>query len=304
MSEVKNYDKVQEIAGKHLGKVGGEGYKDTYDPSLLVPIPRKLNREAYGIEEGNLPFKGYDVWNAYEVSAITEKGLPVSGMLKITCPADTEFHVESKSIKLYLNSFNMTPIGRNTKECIDISEARVSRDLTELLGGHCSARMYLSDLGSTYGFRGYAKLGALCDLDEIEFKSYKSDANQLEVAENNGEENEIMWQSDLLRSNCRVTNQPDWGDVFIRMKGDKLPTPESLAKYIVSHRQVSHFHEEVVEMMYTHIKSAFAPDELLVCALYTRRGGIDINPIRTSHAYLIPPFFYDKNMRMEKTLRQ
>ena len=73
MSEVNNYAKVQEIAGKHLGKVGGEGYKDTYDPSLLVPIPRKLNREAYGIKEDNLPFKGYDVWNAYEVSAITEK---------------------------------------------------------------------------------------------------------------------------------------------------------------------------------------------------------------------------------------
>ena len=304
MSEVNNYAKVQEIAGKHLGKVGGEGYKDTYDPSLLVPIPRKLNREAYGIKEDNLPFKGYDVWNAYEVSAITEKGLPVSGMLKITCPADTEFHVESKSIKLYLNSFNMTPIGRNTKECIDIIEARVSRDLTELLGGHCSARMFLSELGPTYGFRGYAKLGALCDLDELEFKSYKSDATQLEVDKNNGEDNEIMWQSDLLRSNCRVTNQPDWGDVFIRMKGDKLPTPESLARYIVSHRQVSHFHEEICEMMYTHIMEAFEPEELMVSCLYTRRGGIDINPVRASWAGLIPHFFYDSNARLEKTLRQ
>ena len=304
MSEVKNYATVQEIAGKHLGKVGGEGYKDTYDPSLLVPIPRKLNREAYGIDDSNLPFKGYDVWNAYEVSAITEKGLPVSGMLKIICPANTEFHVESKSIKLYLNSFNMTPIGGNTKECIDIIEARVSRDLTELLGGPCSARMYLSELGATYGFRGYAKLGAICDLDEIEFKSYKSDASQLEVDKSDKEDNEIMWQSDLLRSNCRVTNQPDWGDVFVRMKGNKLPTPESLAKYIVSHRQVSHFHEEICEMIYTHLSEAFEPEELMVACLYTRRGGIDINPIRASWAGLIPSFFYDSKLRLEKTLRQ
>jgi 7-cyano-7-deazaguanine reductase len=304
MAEVKNYAKVQEIAGKHLGKVGGEGYKDTYDPSLLVPIPRKLNREAYGIEEDSLPFKGYDVWNAYEVSAITEKGLPVSGMLKITCPADTEFHVESKSIKLYLNSFNMTPIGRNTKECIDIIEARVSRDLTELLGGHCSAKMFTSDFGHTHSFKGYAKLNAICDLDEIEFKSYKSDASQLEVDTINTGLQEITWQSDLLRSNCRVTNQPDWGDVFIRMKGYKIPTPESLARYIVSHRQVSHFHEEICEMMYTHLTEAFQPEELMVACLYTRRGGIDINPVRASHAYLIPPFFYDSNLRLEKTLRQ
>ena len=304
MSEVKNYATVQEIAGKHLGKVGGEGYKDTYDPSLLVPIPRKLNREAYGIDDNNLPFKGYDVWNAYEVSAITEKGLPVSGMLKIICPANTEFHVESKSIKLYLNSFNMTPIGGNTKECIDIIEARVSRDLTELLGGPCSARMYLSELGATYGFRGYAKLGAICDLDEIEFKSYKSDASQLEVDKSDKEDNEIMWQSDLLRSNCRVTNQPDWGDVFVRMKGNKLPTPESLAKYIVSHRQVSHFHEEICEMIYTHLSEAFEPEELMVACLYTRRGGIDINPIRESRLSLVPSFFYDSKLRLEKTLRQ
>jgi 7-cyano-7-deazaguanine reductase len=304
MSEVKNYATVQEIAGKHLGKVGGEGYKDTYDPSLLVPIPRKLNREAYGIDDSNLPFKGYDVWNAYEVSAITEKGLPVSGMLKIICPANTEFHVESKSIKLYLNSFNMTPIGGNTKECIDIIEARVSRDLTELLGGRCSARMYLSELGATYGFRGYAKLGAICDLDNIEFKSYKSDASQLEVDKSDKEDNEIMWQSDLLRSNCRVTNQPDWGDVFIRMKGNKLPTPESLAKYIVSHRQVSHFHEEICEMIYTHLSEAFEPEELMVACLYTRRGGIDINPIRASRLSLVPSFFYDSKLRLEKTLRQ
>jgi 7-cyano-7-deazaguanine reductase len=108
MTQELNQAEVIKIAGKHLGQVGGAGYSDTYDPSLLVEIPRYLNREAYGIDDNDLPFVGGDVWNAYEVSAITSKGLPVVGMLKIWYPADSKLHVESKSIKLYLNSFNMT----------------------------------------------------------------------------------------------------------------------------------------------------------------------------------------------------
>ena len=98
MSEVKNYEAVKEIASKHLGTVGGAGYKDTYAPDLLVKIPRSLNREGYGLT--GKEFKGVDTWNAYEVSAITTKGQPVAGMLKIVCPSDSENHVESKSIKL------------------------------------------------------------------------------------------------------------------------------------------------------------------------------------------------------------
>ena len=109
MSKVKNYQEVVEIASKHLGKVGGDGYSDQYNPELLVKVPRYLNREGYGLT--GKEFVGVDTWNAYEVSAITTKGQPVAGMLKIVCPADSENHVESKSIKLYLNSFNMTRIG-------------------------------------------------------------------------------------------------------------------------------------------------------------------------------------------------
>ena len=103
MADVKNYQEVVEIASKHLGKVGGDGYKDTYSPDLLVKVPRYLNREGYGLTSDS--FVGVDTWNCYEVSAITTKGQPVAGMLKIVCPASSEYHVESKSIKLYLNSF-------------------------------------------------------------------------------------------------------------------------------------------------------------------------------------------------------
>jgi 7-cyano-7-deazaguanine reductase len=302
-----NQEEVVKIAGKHLGKVGGEGYKDTYDPGLLVQIPRYLNREAYGIDDNNLPFVGGDVWNAYEVSAITTKGLPVVGMLKIWYPADSKLHVESKSIKLYLNSFNMTPMGDTAVECIAILKDRVKKDLSELLQTKVEVQMFTSDFTPTYSFKGYAELGAIVDLDKIEFTSYHSDASQLETEETDEDvQFDIKFQSNLLRSNCRVTNQPDWGDVFVHIKPTvgKIPNLESVARYIVSHRQVSHFHEEICEMIYMHLKEAYQPEQLMVACLYTRRGGLDINPIRASHKELIPGFFTDINCRMAKTLRQ
>jgi 7-cyano-7-deazaguanine reductase len=302
-----NQEAVIAIAGKHLGKVGGEGYKDTYDPSLLVEIPRYLNREAYGIDDNNLPFVGGDVWNAYEVSAITTKGLPVVGMLKIWYPADSKLHVESKSIKLYLNSFNMTPMGDTAAECIAILKDRVRKDLSELLQTKVEVQMFTSEFTPTYSFKGYAELGALVDLNKIEFTSYHSDASQLEIEETDEDiQFDIKFQSNLLRSNCRVTNQPDWGDVFVHIKpaAGRIPNLESVARYIVSHRQVSHFHEEICEMIYMHLKEAYNPEQLMVACLYTRRGGLDINPIRASHKELIPGFFTDINCRMAKTLRQ
>jgi 7-cyano-7-deazaguanine reductase len=301
MSEVKNYEAVKEIASKHLGKVGGDGYSDQYNPELLVKIPRNLNREGYGLT--GKEFKGVDVWNAYEVSAITTKGQPVAGMLKIVCPSDSKNHVESKSIKLYLNSFNMTKIGDNAADCISGIEARVKRDLDELLDTDTTVSFYASEFETeNLSFSDeYLDLGEVTDLDKIDFTAFKSDASQLEVVEGEGE---IKLRSNLLRSNCRVTNQPDWGDVFIYMKGDKLPAADSLAKYIVSHRTVSHFHEEICEMIFAHLTERFQPEQLMVSCLYTRRGGIDINPIRATHTMLIPEFFTNPNYTIRKTLRQ
>ena len=298
---VKNYEAVKEIAAKHLGKVGGDGYKDTYDPKLLVKIPRYLNREGYGLT--GKEFKGVDVWNAYEVSAITSKGQPVAGMLKIVCPSDSEFHVESKSIKLYLNSLNMTKIGDNAPDCISGIEARVKRDLDELLETETTVSFYASDFETEpLSFSDdYEELADIVDLDLIDFTAFKSDAAQLEVSEKSGQ---VKLRSNLLRSNCRVTNQPDWGDVFIFMQGSKLPTADSLAKYIVSHRTVSHFHEEICEMIFSHLTERFEPEQLMVACLYTRRGGIDINPIRATHSMLIPEFFTKPEYTIRKTLRQ
>jgi 7-cyano-7-deazaguanine reductase len=249
-------------------------------------------------------FYGVDVWNAYEVSAITTKGQPVVGMLKIVCPSSSEYHVESKSIKLYLNSFNMTRIGNTAQECISEIEKRVKRDLDTLLSTYTVVTFFSSnEQGVAQSFTDYLNVANQANLDEVDFSAFKSDASQLEAVEV-GYDIEVKLTSNLLRSNCRVTNQPDWGDVYIYLKGTKAPTAESIAKYIVSHRTVSHFHEEICEMVFKHLTDAFTPEQLMVACLYTRRGGIDINPIRATHPYLIPAFFTNPKYRIEKTLRQ
>ena len=300
MSQLNNQQKVIAAASKHLGKVGGEGYSDQYNPDLLVKIPRYLNREGYGLTGEE--FVGVDVWNAYEVSAITAKGQPVAGMLKIVCPSNSQYHVESKSIKLYLNSLNMTIIGHTAAECIEGIERMVKRDLDTLLEVEHSVTFFTEgNEGTATSFTDeFQPISTVVDLDSINFTAFKSDASQLET----GKGTKLQVQSNLLRSNCRVTNQPDWGDVYIHIQGKEVPSAESLAKYIVSHRTVSHFHEEICEMVFAHLKERFKPESLMVSCLYTRRGGLDINPIRATHSHLIPEFFTDPSYRIEKTLRQ
>jgi|TARA_R110000744_G_scaffold372356_2_gene483941 7-cyano-7-deazaguanine reductase len=304
--QTKNQEKVVEIAGYHLGKVGGAGYSDQYNPDLLVAIPRKYNREAYEIKEDNLPFVGSDVWNCYEVSAITTKGRPVAGMMKIVYPSDSPLHVESKSIKLYLNSFNMTKMGNTEKECIALMEQKVEKDLSVSLKTNVKAKLFTSSNAPEFDMnkQGFIYLDALVDLDEVEFNVFKSDASQLKGADDVVTDEVIKISSNLLRSNCRVTNQPDWGDVYIHMEGTNTPDYESIARYIVSHRQVSHFHEEIVEMVFTHLTQAYKPNKLMVAALYTRRGGLDINPIRATHQDMIPEAFTSTEYINRKTLRQ
>ena len=202
----------------------------------------------------------------------------------------------------------MTRIADNARDCISGIEARVKRDLDELLETNTTVSFYASEEeGEALSFVNYTDLGDIVNLDEIDFTAFKSDASQLEsykAKKVNLAWPELRLKSNLLRSNCRVTNQPDWGDVYIKIKGENLPTADSLAKYIVSHRTVSHFHEEICEMVYKHLTDAYQPEELMVACLYTRRGGLDINPVRASHNMLIPAMFEEKEFRLAKTLRQ
>ena len=229
---------------RHLGQTSK--YAREYDPSLLVREPRQGNRTYLNLTHDTLPFCGYDIWNAYEVSAMTEKGLPVTAIAKIMYPCDNEYIVESKSIKLYLNSFNMARFGQTSEECLDSIKEYVEADLSELLNTNVTVTLYTPSNTLREEHRPYFHKGYV---------------------------NHQKFHSSLLKSNCRVTGQPDWGDVFIYMKSMMTLRPDNLAKYIVSFRDENHFHEEICECIYKRLLDKFNPTELAVTCLYARRGG-------------------------------
>ncbi|MBQ0071328.1 MAG: hypothetical protein KBS81_05655 [Spirochaetales bacterium] len=273
-------DTTSLLASVHLGKKS-EG-STAYDPSLIVPIPRRLNRSQYQIEDNALPFCGFDVWHAYEFSALTENGVPVTRLLKIQYPANSECIVESKSLKLYLNSFNMTGIGKTTSECLSESKKRIERDLSERLKGDVKVNFLKEDSKTERLFVSYESLMDRVNEEKLHFSSYKEAPEVLKTEDGRGRKSYFL-RYDSLRSNCRVTHQPDFGDVFIYYSSEKHITEESLLEYLVSFRGEYHFHEECVEMIWKRLEDILSEgDELMVTAMYTRRGGIDINPVRYS----------------------
>ena len=270
-------DNTSTIASKVLGEKVSAPL--VYDNTILVPIPREANRLQYNITNADFGV-GYDVWNCYEISFMTENGLPVSGYARIVYNSNSKYIIESKSLKLYLNSFNMTPIGSNSLQCLELVTDIIQKDLSLALETDVQFQWF----GTGEGYAtlnvmdDFAPLESIIDLDCVKFSEYE-ETPELLIADQRI--NEIKVSSNLLRSNCRVTNQPDWGTVLIDMTGDNVPSLESLAKYLVSFRNESHFHEECVEMIYIRLKELFNPDTLTVTALYTRRGGIDICPVRS-----------------------
>ena len=281
---------------KHLGQVSK--YKSTYDPGLLVSEPRANNRKHIKVEDHCLPFVGFDTWNAYEVSALTFEGLPVAGIAKITYPCDSKYIVESKSIKLYFNSFNMFTCGNDMKEVLAHISHQAEHDLSKLLQADVEVDIIPSSYANnitaqTIFDQKYKTLEDILDVDSERFDVYQESKDLLtfEEIEGNiiGRYSEYL-HSSLLKSNCRVTSQPDWGDVYIYMSGDydKSPSRMSLLKYIISFRDECHFHEEICETIYVRLLEKYRPDELCVTCLYARRGGIDINRSRASSEELLP----------------
>jgi len=277
---------LNKIVGVHLGKAGdGTAVKpyvtpDEVDPSLLVAVPRYLNRTAYNINENELPFVGVDAWNGYEFSTLLKNGFPVSGWLKFTYDADSPNIVESKSVKLYLNSYNMARLADTTDD-IWLVEDKIASDLSEVVGSEVQVFLRWGDIDTVRPIIGdFTSLEHYCNIGKMTFDEYNESPDTLQVVPSIGRYE--RWRSYSLRSNCRVTNQPDWGDVYVHIKGEKAVTPESLLKYIVSMRKENHFHEEIAECIYKRLYDLIQPEELLVACLYTRRGGIDINPVRAS----------------------
>jgi len=303
-------NKIEDIASQHLGRTSDGATMTRYetpdavDSSLLVGIPRYLNREAYEITDKD--FVGTDTWHAFEVSFLLGSGYPVSGVVKYVYECDTPNIVESKSIKLYLNSYNMAVMGKTVKEATQRALDMMERDLTEVIGGQVKAYFHNSALGDPIS-AVYNKLEDLVDVSELSFDRYNEDPDILDIV-NLDKRSKITYTTNALRSNCRVTNQPDWGDIYIYIEGDQKPTPESMLQYIVSMRRENHFHEEICECVIKRLKVLMPKCDIAVACLYTRRGGIDINPVRgTSNLAIIRAGFEDLQKVEEppmKTARQ
>lgn len=275
-----NVFKTDEIASTLLGKKI-DGFSQ-YNPSVLVPVPREENRLRYDIDENNLPFEGYDIWHSYEFSALTEKGLPVTRVLKLRYSCQSPCIIESKSLKLYLNSFNMSKFGKDIDDCLSLCKELITKDLSKVLQTTVIAEFLPPDVKPVEIFVGYDNLTNLSDISNVEFSEYKEAPYVLQTVQiDNITEHFLMFDS--LRSNCRVTHQPDFGEAYIYYKSKKVFDYSSLLKYLVSFRAEYHFHEECCEMIYKRLYDLLDEgDELLVAALYTRRGGIDISPVRYS----------------------
>ncbi len=268
------------IASTQLGKkVDGS---EIYDPSLLVAIPRIENRKQYNLQNDHLPFEGFDIWHAYEFSAMTENGIPVTRLLKLKYNCNSEFLIESKSLKLYLNSFNMTKFGKTAIECLETCADKIKKDLSEKLKTQISIKFIENNIERAKIFGNFKNIMQFIDEKNLKAENFKEAPELLQTEEFPNTQTHYL-TFDSLRSNCRVTHQPDFGDVFIYYKSKKHILEDSLLKYLISFRSEYHFHEECCEMIYKRLYDLLEPkDELFVCALYTRRGGIDICPLRHS----------------------
>lgn len=274
-------------------------YGTSYNYDILTAIPRSLNREEQGIN--NDLFQGYDAWHAYEASCLMDNGLPYVGIMKIVVPSDSEFLVESKSLKLYLNGFNNEKLGTTKTGVAAKLQELVQRDLCQLLETEVRVALFESYTTDEFDFSEYTNIDEVSD-SSLNYDT-KEDKDKLLVAIEKPAD-EIQISSYLLRSNCRVTGQPDWGNIYIHMKGDSMPNTDKLVQYLTSLRNENHFHEEICEQIFADLTHRFAPTELMVTCLYTRRGGIDICPIRVSDESLLPKLIVNHTVLSKASFRQ
>jgi 7-cyano-7-deazaguanine reductase len=257
-----------------LGKTST--YISNYQRELLFPIPRKIKRDEIYVP-AVLPFTGADIWNGFEISWLNAKGKPVVALGEFIFPCTSANIIESKSFKLYLNSFNNTSF-----ESLEKVEAIMAQDLSEAAEADVTVKLFKLDEVTDIRLQSFAGVN-LDDLD-IRCDTYTVSPEFLTVENEKVSENLF---SDLLKSNCLVTGQPDWGSVRIQYQGNKI-NREGLLKYIVSFRNHNEFHEQCVERIFMDIKELCQPESLTVEARYTRRGGLDINPYRSTDANFVP----------------
>ncbi len=248
-------------------------YKNQYDPSLLQAVPRSLNRDSLGITEQQ-PFTiGADIWTLYELSWLNAKGVPQVAIADVVLDFRSENLIESKSFKLYLNSFNQTRFNS-----VEEVQQRIQHDLSQCASGQISVKIYKLSALTQQPISDFA--GECIDEQDIQIDHYRFSADYLQNCAN-GEMVEETLVSHLLKSNCLITSQPDWGSIQIHYVGKKLDR-EKLLRYLISFREHNEFHEQCVERIFCDLMQLAKPEKLTVYARYTRRGGLDINPFRSN----------------------
>jgi len=283
---MKTYNKSSELSKLTLGKA--TNYSCEYNPELLQAVPRKLNRDELNVNDNNLPFIGEDVWYGYELSWLNTKGKPVVAVAEFRFSCHSPSIVESKSFKLYLNSFNQSRF--NSWQ--DVKNHLIN-DLSKTSG--MSAKVMLFPV-STCSALEINEPTVTC-IDELDITVDSYQLNPSILKKNSSIDEETITESlvsHLLKSNCLITNQPDWASVYITYTGQAI-NHASLLKYLISFRQHNEFHEQCVERIFCDLKEHCEIAELTVFARYTRRGGLDINPFRSTST---------KNAPMARTLRQ
>lgn len=248
-------------------------YIDTYTPSLLYPVPRWDAREGLELEMDGLPFHGVDVWHAYELSWLDARGKPVVMMAEFRVPCNTRCIIESKSFKLYLNSF-----ANSRFDGVSQVAQLLEKDLSACAQGPVEVSLSSLDVAAKAPWidtRG----GELIDRLELDISQYDYDPALLAVEQ--GAERHEQLVSHLLRSRCPVTGQPDWATLIVRYTGAPI-SPASLLRYIVSLRNHEGFHEQIIERVFVDVMARCQPRQLTVYGRFTRRGGLDINPFRSN----------------------
>ena len=267
-------------------------YPTEYSPETLYPIARGLGRDAIGWQNDKLII-GMDWWHAFEMSWLNPQGISQVAMARFCIPATSPYIVESKSLKLYLNSINFTEFAS-----WDEVQALIAKDLSACAGAEVKVELF--DLDDTDSELLITEPDGICIDNALATSTDKvaltlhPDATLLEVLPENSLNNNqdhvqsLSFYSNLLRSNCPVTNQPDWGTLAVEISSEIAIDAASMLRYILSFRQHNGFHEQCVEQIFADLSRYYQPSELIVRAWYTRRGGIDINPCRVSDLNLLP----------------
>ena len=285
---------MNEAAARSLGSANSYAvYTDKFDPSQLNPMPRAAARQDWGIT--GKEFVGYDVWHCHEATFLLNNGLPIAGTLKIVCPASSEFMVESKSFKLYLNTFDMCKMGSTIVEAIDNYEAQVAHDISNCIGMPVEVKFFKSgqdrtaEGDPTVGYSDIYSTVPTEELEKMEITDYTSSQDYSVVDAAGTMSTTSKYFTNVLRSRCRHTKQKDTGTAYFEITTERgRINPKELLKMVISLREVNEFHEFCAEKFYIELMKNPLIKECTVMLLYARRGSLDICPVRATQESTIP----------------